>query len=134
MPRTRQVVAVLVLVGAALGALPSAALAATAPVVELLGPARATSSGTAVLALRVTCAPEHEVLEAHVTLTQDSTTATTGLAVRCTGRPDRVRAVLVPLDGQFQDGPAQASAFVLVLEPATSTTAQGQDSGSVVLR
>ena len=133
--RAAVVVAALCMI-AFLGGTPASAHTAS---VELADEGRARRDGAAVVTLLVTCPSGLQVLEANVSLTQDGQVfAQSGVAgIRCTGRPQRVRVMLSPLDpasGGFAAGSAYASAFVLLLDPATRTTVQAQDAETIVLR
>jgi hypothetical protein len=79
------------------------------------------------------CEPGLEVLEAFVTVSQDSFVQV-GLPLTCDGRQQVFTLAATVIDGSFQPGVAQASAFVLVLDPATGQTAQAQDSEQMRLR
>jgi hypothetical protein len=100
-----------------------------------VGPtAQAIAGGEALLVtVEVACEPGFEVLEAHVSAQQGATTSNfAGISsVVCDGKP-RVHKVRVnALDGLFGSGEASVSAFVLLLDPATGRTVQGQHARTV---
>jgi hypothetical protein len=93
--------------------------------------------GSVVARLTITCDPGREVLEAHLTISQDDqrTSGTAGISrIRCDNRPHTVRVRVTPVEGAFHAGEAFASAFISRLDPNTGTTEQGQDSGAVTVR
>jgi hypothetical protein len=85
---------------------------------------------TLLVTVEVACEPGLQVLEAHVDVTQDSTFAQASIgSVVCDAKPHVHKVRVNPLDGQqFSREEARVSAFVLLLDPATGTTVQGQDT------
>jgi hypothetical protein len=83
----------------------------------------------------VACEPGWQVLEANVSAIQGATTSTlAGIGgVVCDGKPHVHTVRVNALDGQFSRGKASVSAFVLLLDPATQTTVQGQDARTVTV-
>lgn len=73
------------------------------------------------------CEPGLDVLEAFVTVSQGNFVQV-GMPLTCDGRQQVFHLTDTLIDGSFQPGMAQASAFVLVLDPATGQTDQAQDS------
>jgi hypothetical protein len=113
-----------------LGTVPASAMT-TVTIAPL---ARLAPGGYIVARLEVTCDAGREVLEAHLTISQDDqrVTGTAGIAgIRCDGRPHTVKVRVTPLDGAFHEGGAVASAFILRLDPSAGTTEQGQDSSTI---
>ena len=120
-----------------LGLVPATAQGVDAPAkVQVAKKGELTDGGNTVT-LRVTasCDSGLEVLEAFVTISQDSFVQV-GIPLSCTGRRQvfTLRAAVLEGSPPFQPGVAQASAFVLVLDPATGETFQAQDSVQVRLR
>ena len=98
-----------------------------------VGPtAQAIAGGEVLLVtVEVACEPGFEVLEANIFAQQGATSNFGGIPVVCDGKT-RVHKVRVnALNGQFSSGDASVSAFVLLLDPATGTTEQGQDARTV---
>jgi hypothetical protein len=99
--------------------------------------AKLAPSGAVTLRLTIVCDPGREVLEAHVTVSQDEQriSGTAGIAgIRCDGRPHRVKARITPTEGSFREGEGYASAFILLLDPSSSTTEQAQDARSITIK
>ena len=100
-----------------------------------VGPTTQAIAGgqTLLVTVEVACEPRFEVLEAHVSAQQEGATSNfTGIgSVVCDGKPHVHKVRVNALDGQFSRGTATVSAFVLLLDPATQTTVQGQDSRTV---
>ncbi len=100
-----------------------------------VGPtAQAIAGGqTLLVTVEVACEPGFEVLEAHVSAQQEGATSNfAGIgSVVCDGKPHVHKVRVNALDGQFSRGTASVSAFVLLLDPATQTTVQGQDARTV---
>jgi hypothetical protein len=103
-------------------------------VVVDVGPtAKLLDDGQAVrVKVKVACEPGWQVLEANVSATQGATSSLAGIGgVVCDGKPHVHKVRVNALDGQFSRGTASVSAFVLLLDPATQTTVQGQDARTV---
>jgi hypothetical protein len=99
--------------------------------------AKLTRGGSVIARLTITCDSGREVLEAHITISQDDqrTSGTAGISrIRCDGRPHTVRVKVTPLEGAFHEGDAFASAFISRLDPNTGTTEQGQDARTITVR
>jgi hypothetical protein len=109
--------------------------ALAAPSVEVAPTAKLVRGGESVLAkVTVVCDEGTEVLEAHLRISQDDQriSGVSGLGtLRCDGRPHRYKVRVTPLEGAFHEGEATASAFVLLLDPATGSTQQAQDSRTI---
>jgi hypothetical protein len=101
--------------------------------VQVSPTAQAIAGGQALLVtVSVTCEPGFEVLEAHVFAQQGATSNFAGIgSVVCDGRPHVHKVRVNALDGQFSRGEASVSAFVLLLDPATGATVQGEDARTV---
>jgi hypothetical protein len=114
--------------------LPLAASAQQDAVTVSIDPrARLVDDGAgAIVSVRVSCPAGRQVLEAFVMLSQDNVNGMGGLPVACDGHTHRYRSRVNALDGRFQPGHAQASAFVLV-QDQTGATEQGQDSRTILL-
>jgi hypothetical protein len=115
------------------------AASAQAAVTVSIGPdAKRIKGGRAVNAVvTVTCDPGFEVLEAHLTVSQDNQTitGTGGLgAVQCDGTPHTHHVVVNAQEGRYHRGEAFASAFVLVIDPNTNETQQGQATATINVR
>jgi hypothetical protein len=95
------------------------------------------SGEAAVVRLRSSCEPPFEVLEANLSLSQgpfiSGFAGTTGFP--CDGKVHKER-VTVPADEgtTFHAGAAFASAFLLVIDPATDETEQDQATRTIRLR
>jgi hypothetical protein len=122
------VVALIVVGGAASAKEPEAVSIRVGPTAQLDG-------GDLLVTVEVACEPGWQVLEAHVSATQGATTSTlAGIGgVVCDGKPHVHTVRVNALDGQFSRGKASVSAFVLLLDPATQTTVQGQDARTVTV-
>jgi hypothetical protein len=99
--------------------------------------AKLLADGSLVARLTVTCESGHEVLEAHLTVSQDEQriSGTSGVSgIRCDGRPHRLKVRVIPQDGTFHEGEAFASGFILLLDPSTGTTEQAQHSRTIVVK
>jgi hypothetical protein len=93
--------------------------------------------GSVVARLTITCDSGRNVLEAHITISQDDQriSGTAGISrIRCDDRPHTVRVRVTPLEGAFHEGDAFASAFISRLDPNTGTTEQGQDAQTITVR
>jgi len=95
--------------------------------------AQAIAGGrTLLVTVEVACEPGWQVLEANVSATQEATSSLAGIGgVVCDGKPHVHKVRVNALDGQFSRGTAFVSAFVLLLDPATQTTMQGQEARTV---
>ena len=114
-----------------------ASSAESAVSVALAPKAKLADEGVVVARLTITCDPGREILEAHLTVSQDDqrVSGTAGIAgVRCDGKAHKYRVMVHPQEGTFHAGEGFASAFVLVLDPATGTIEQGQASGNISLK
>lgn len=86
--------------------------------------------------LTITCDLGREVLEAHLTISQDDqrTSGTARISrIQRDNRAHTVSVTVTPLEGAFHEGEAFASAFILRLDSNTGTTEQGQDSHMVTV-
>ena len=82
--------------------------------------------------VEVTCEPTLQVLEAHVSVQQGATFGQAGLgSVVCDGQAHTHKIRVSALDGHFSRGEAYVSAFVLLVDPSTGMTVQGQDARTV---
>jgi hypothetical protein len=122
---TVALVVALILVGGAASAQEPEAVS-----VQVDSTAQAIAGGRTLL--EVACEPGWQVLEANVSATQGATSSLAGIGgVVCDGKPHVHKVRVNALDGQFSRGTASVSAFVLLLDPATQTTVQGQDARTV---
>jgi hypothetical protein len=99
--------------------------------------AKLVSGGSVVARLTITCDPGRQVLEAHLTISQDDQRISGTAAIsriRCDNRPHTVMVRVSPVEGAFHEGEAHASAFILRLDSTTGTTEQGQDSRTVTVK
>ena len=111
--------------------------AQAAPVVSIQPDAKLVSGGAVRVVVVASCDPGDQVLEAHLSVSQDNQTISgqTGIPVRCDGKSRRYRVTVSPLEGTFHTGDAFASAFVLTCaDPTCATTEQGQSSGTITVR
>ena len=114
--------------------LPAGAVSAQEAVkVEVRPTAQAIAGGqTLLLRVEVSCEPNLQVLEANVFVQQGPTSVLAGLgSVECDGTTHTYKVKVSALDGQFSRGEANVSAFVLLLDPSTGMTVQGQDARMV---
>lgn len=91
---------------------------------------------TALVFVEVECAtePGEELLEGHVTVSQDDAAGMAGLNPICNGR-SRVYPIRVnTFGGAFESGDAFVSAFLIFINPATQETTSFGDSTVVTLR
>jgi hypothetical protein len=113
-------------------------LAAREPIdVQIKHPARLMGAGqTALVTVRVRCAPVGQLLESLLYVVQDDQTSQfAGLPVTCDNRwHTQVVTVRAFEETPFRQGEAYASAYVLLYDPDTGETWQGQDNGSIRLR
>lgn len=86
---------------------------------------------TVTIEVTGSCARRWQVLEALVTISQPQATGTAGLPLSCTGKSQSFTVTVTSLDGAFQPGGAQASAFVLI--ERRGRTQQAQDSETIQL-
>ena len=115
------------------GSVPAQAAVAVsiAPEVKLL------ANGAVRAVVVVACDPGHQVLEAHLSVSQDNQVISgqTGIPVRCDGKSRKYRVTVTPLEGAFHAGDAFASAFVLTCaDPTCGMTEQGQDARTITVR
>ena len=111
---------------------------ATPPVsVKLKQQATLIEQGQAVVVnLRAACDQGLEVLEAHVTVSQQGVASDFGrFTPVCNGKKQRFQVLVRAFEGSaFRSGKAFASAFILVQDSETGETAQAQDSRRVRIR
>lgn len=128
---------ILVLV-AAFGLVWAGSVSAQAAVAVSIEPrAKLVADGAVRVVVVVSCDPGDQVLEAHLSVSQDDQTVSgqAGIPVRCNGRSRQYRVTVAPLEGAFHEGDAFASAFVLTCaDPACGTTEQGQDARTITVR
>jgi hypothetical protein len=105
--------------------------------VKLKRKATLVDQGAAVIVdLKAACDPGLEVLEAHVSVSQEGVASDFGrFTPVCDGRKHRFQVRVSAFEGSaFRTGKAFASAFVLVQDPDTGETAQAQDSRQIRIR
>jgi hypothetical protein len=133
----RIIIAIATTAALLLGLVPATAQGIDAPARVQIAKQGELSDGGNTVTLRVAarCDSGLEVLEAFVTISQDSFVQV-GIPLSCTGRRQvfTLRATVLEGSPPFQPGFAQASALVLVLDPVTGQTFQAQDSVQVRLR
>ena len=116
----------------------SAAFARAPASVSIKPTGKIVGSGeAAIVRLRSSCEPPFEVLEANLSLNQGSFisgfTGTSGFP--CDGKVHKERVTIAADEGtSFQEGEAFASAFLLVINPATDETQQDQATRTIRLR
>jgi hypothetical protein len=129
---------VLVLVAALGLAWTGQATAQAAVAVAIQPAAKLVGDGAVRVVVVASCDPGQQVLEAHLSVSQDDHAifGMTGIPVRCDGKARRHRVTVSPLDGAFHAGDAFASAFVLTCAdpPTCGTTEQGQDALTITVR
>ena len=88
-----------------------------------------------VVKVKVLCAAGYLVLEAFVYVVQDGNQSNDGaIPVSCDGEPHKYAVRVVASEGQtFHRGTAQASAYVLVQDPNTGQTRDGQDTADILI-
>jgi hypothetical protein len=121
----------------ALGLLIGAASALESVIVELGKRAELIADGQAVeVEVEVTCALGWEVLEAFGYVVQDGNQSQfAGIPVKCKNklREYVIRVSAFP-ESPFHQGEAIASAFVLLIDPATGTTESDGDTRTIEIR
>jgi hypothetical protein len=127
-----------VVLAAAFGLALAGSVPALAAVAVSIEPdAKLVANGAIRAVVAASCDPGDQVLEAHMTVSQDNQAifGQTGLPVRCDGKSRKYRATVTPLEGAFHPGAAFASAFVLTCaDPTCGTTEQGQDARTITVR
>jgi hypothetical protein len=100
--------------------------------------AKLVGAGAVRLVVVASCDPGDQVLEAHVSVSQDNQTIVgqTGIPLGCDGKARKYRVTVRPLQGAFHAGDAFASAFALTCTdpPTCGTTEQGQDARTITVR
>jgi hypothetical protein len=128
----------LVVLVATLGLALAGSLPAQAVVAVSIEPeAKLVANGAVRAVVVASCDPGHQVLEAHLSVSQDNQAifGQTGIPVRCDGKSHKYRVTVTPLEGAFHPGDALASAFVLTCtDPTCGTTEQGQDGRAITVR
>jgi hypothetical protein len=135
----RTPVRLLVILLVAFGCVWAGSAPAQAAVAVSIEPKANLVADSAVSAVvKVKCDAGDQVLEAHLSLSQDDQTifGQAGIPVRCDGKSREYRVAVSPLDGAFHAGDAFASAFVLVCTdpPVCNTTEQGQRTRTIRVR
>ena len=113
-----------------------AASAATASV-DIREEAVAIQGGKSVLVfVEVACSlePGEELLEGHVTVSQDEAFGRAGLNPVCNGRGHVYPVRVTTFDGTFESGDAFASAFLLFLDTETGSTTSAGDFTVITIR
>jgi hypothetical protein len=96
---------------------------------------RVDGGAAVVVRLTITCDPGKDILEAHVSVSQDEASGMAGIGgIVCDGAPHRYRVRVGTFEGTYDRGDAFASAFILRIDPQTQQTEQGQDSRTVRVR
>ena len=123
---------------AGLGLAVSSSMPAEAAVTVSVKPrAKLVADGAVRAVVVASCDPGSQVLEAHVSVSQDNQAISgqAGIPVRCNGKSRKYRVTVVPLEGAFHAGPAFGSAFVLTCaDPTCGTTEQGQATRTIRVR
>jgi hypothetical protein len=123
---------------AALGLAWAGSVPAQAAVAVSIAPeAKLLANGAVRTVVVVSCDPGRQVLEAHLSVSQDNQVISgqTGIPVRCDGKSRKYRVTVTPLEDAFHAGDAFASAFVLTCaDPTCGTTEQGQDARTITVR
>lgn len=96
--------------------------------------ARLLADGSVRIRVEAGCPSGLEVLEALVTVSQDAAFGQAAVPVQCTGKTSKSHVIVTALDGSFEPGPVVVSGFLLVVNPATGLTEQGQDTEAIDLR
>ena len=128
----------LVLLVAALRLLWTGSVPVQAAVIVSIRPrAKLTANGGVREVVVESCDPGDQVLEAHLSVSQDDQTVSglDGIPVRSDGKSRKYRVTVSPLDGTFHPGDAFASAFVLICTdpPTCGMTEQAQHAGTVTV-
>jgi hypothetical protein len=115
------------------GSLPAQATVA----VSIEPVAKLAANGALRAVVVASCDPGHQVLEAHLSVSQDDQAifGQAGIPVRCDGKSRKYRVTVTPTEGDFHAGDAFGSAFVLTCaDPTCGTTEQGQDARTITVR
>ena len=112
----------------------SPVVAAPANGIDIRSPARISADGQQVsVRLAVTCPAGWDVLEANISVSQGSASGRSGFGVACTGHPRNAVATVTSFGSPYVAGQATASAFILLIDPATSQTMPVQASETINL-
>jgi hypothetical protein len=134
----RKPVRFLLVLAATLGLAWAGSMPAHAAVAVSIKPeAKLVANGAVRAVVVASCDPGHQVLEAHLSVSQDNQAifGQTGIPVRCDSKSRKYRVTVTPLEGAFHAGDAFASAFVLTCaDPTCGTTEQGQDARTITVR
>jgi hypothetical protein len=95
---------------------------------------RLLNDGTVRVRVEAGCPEGLVVLEALLTVSQTAAFSLAPVPVTCTGRTEKHWLVVPAQDGSFEPGPVTVSGFLLVTDPETFATEQGQDTETVDLR
>ena len=100
--------------------------------------AKLMGDGTVRVVVVASCDSGDQVLEAHLSVSQDDQAifGQAGIPVRCDGRARRYRVTVSPHQGAVQAGDAIATAVVLtsVDPPTGGAPEQGQDARTITVR
>jgi hypothetical protein len=97
--------------------------------------AKLVANGAVRAVVVASCDPGSQVLEAHLSVSQDGQAILAGIPVRCDGKSRKYRVTVTPTEGNFHTGDAFGSAFVLICtDPTCGTTEQGQDARTITVR
>jgi hypothetical protein len=127
----------LLVLAAALGLTWAGSLGAQSVPVSIGPEAKLVANDAVRAVVVVSCDQGHQVLEAHLSVSQDNQAifGQTGIPVRCDGKSRRYRVTVTPVEGAFHTGEAFASAFVLTCtDSSCGTTEQGQDARTITVR
>jgi hypothetical protein len=120
-----------------LGLLIGGASALESVIVEIGKKATLIGDGQAVeVEVEVTCARGREVLEAFVYVVQDSNQSQfAGIPVKCNNKPrESIITVSAFPESSFHQGEAVATAYILLIDPATGTTEADGDTRTIDIR
>jgi hypothetical protein len=122
----------------ALGFAWASSVPAQAAVVVSIEPgAKLVANGAVRAVVVASCDPGHQVLEAHLSVSQDGQAilGQAGIPVRCDGKSRKYRVTVTPTEGNFHTGESFGSAFVLTCtDPTCVTTEQGEDARTITVR
>jgi hypothetical protein len=99
-------------------------VASAAPnALDLMGAGSISDDGQRVtVRLSASCPSGWDVLEANVSVSQEGASGLGGFGLTCTGHRVSAEATVVSFGGPYEPGPANASSFILLIDPVSGQT------------